>query len=252
MRNLYSENEIIEIVQKIIKSKKYNTIYPKTVENTARRCFEKYDKKHVEKKTKTALHQIWSAYYKSKPNFDDVFNDFVKNINDGKNIKEEIIRILSFQSSTRERLMIIDDFYCKIFSITGYPEIIIDHACGLNPLSIFWMGLPDNTRYFAYDIDNGLIEFLRLVIGYLGLNNIIGFQLADIFVDEFEYADIVLMLKFLPVIEQQEKGSSLEILRKQNCRYLVVSFPIKSLSGVEKGMTGFYSKWFKNLIKDEN
>ncbi len=249
---MYNDKDIAEIVQKITSSKKYRTVYPKTVEHTVKRCLERYDKKQVEKKARTILHQIWSAYYKSKPDFDDIFNTFVKNISSGANVKEEIIEILSHQSSTRERLLILDDFYDKIFEITGYPDTITDHACGLNPLSVLWMGLPENTKYHAYDIEHSLIEFIGLIINHLGLRNKMEACLGDILVDEFDYADVVFMLKFLPVIERQEKGSSLEILRKQKCRFLVVSFPVKSLSGAEKGMIKFYSEWFSSLIKDEN
>jgi 16S rRNA (guanine(1405)-N(7))-methyltransferase len=156
------------------------------------------------------------------------------------------------KGTTRERLAILDDFYGKIFDITGNPDSIIDHACGLNPLSVLWMGLPDNTKYYAFDIESNLVEFLVSVIGYLGLHDKMEAQMGDILVDEFNYADVVFMLKFLPVIEQQEKGSSLKVMKKQKCRYLVVSFPVKSLSGVEKGMASFYSNWFRNLIKEEN
>lgn len=245
-------SEITEIVQKIINSKKYKTIYPKTVDHTVKNCLEKYDKKQVEKKARTILHQIWSAYYKCKPDFDDVFDTFVKNINNGGNIKEEVSKILSLQSSTRERLLIFEDFYSKIFEITGYPDSIIDHACGLNPLSMFLLPLLDNVKYYAYDIESSLVEFLNLIIHYLGLHDRIESRLGDVFADEFDYADVVFMLKFLPVIEQQEKGASIDILRKQKCKYLVISFPVKSLSGAEKGMTNYYSEWFRNLIKDEN
>ena len=249
---MYNDNDIAEIVQKITSSKKYGTIYAKTVEHTVRRCLEKYDKKQVEKKARTILHQIWSAYYNSKTDFENIFNTFVKNINNGGNIRKEITKILAVQSSTRERLTILENFYGKIFDITGNPHSIIDHACGLNPLSVLWMGLLDNTKYYAFDIESNLVEFLESVIGYLGLHDKMEAQMGDILVDEFNYADVVLMLKFLPVIEQQEKGSSLKVMKKQRCKYLVVSFPVKSLSGAEKGMASFYSNWFKNLIKEEN
>ena len=248
---MYTDQDVTEIVQKIICSKKYRSIYSKTVENTVRCCFERYDKKQVEKNARNILHQIWSAYYRNKPDLKHLLDTFVSNINSGADIRQEILRLISVQSSTRERIPILDEFYDKIFSITGRPSSIIDHACGLNPLTMLWMNLSDNAKYYAFDIEKNLIEFLNSVIDFLGMAGKMDIRLSDILVDEFDYADVVFMMKLLPVLEQQ-KGSSLEVMQKQKCDHLVVSFPVKSLSGAEKGMRDFYSNQFKNTIKDEN
>jgi len=249
---MYNEQDITEIVQKIISSKKYKSIYDKTVERTVRQCLEKYEKKHVEKKSRNILHQIWSAYYGQKPDFKHILDEFKKNIGNGSDVKQEILKLLSVQSSTRERIPILNDFYGKIFSVAGCPSSIIDHACGFNPLTFLWMDLPENIKYQAYDIESNLTDFLKSIIDFLGLSDRIEIRQGDVMVDEFGYADIVFMMKFLPVLEQQQKGSSIEVMRKQMCKHIVVSFPVKSLSGAEKGMIGFYSNWFENLIKDED
>ncbi|MGB9597802.1 MAG: hypothetical protein ACPL7B_16070, partial [Candidatus Poribacteria bacterium] len=165
--------------------------------------------------------------------------------------KEKLIKILSLQSSTYERINILNDFYEQIFSIIEKPSSIIDHACGLNPLTYFWMKLNDNVKYQAYDIDSDLIWFLNSIFKLFELNNI-EVKLGDVLLDEFGYADVVFMLKLLPILEQQKKGSSLSVIKKQKCKYLIVSFPIKSLSGNEKGMIKFYSNWFKKTIEGEN
>ena len=131
-----------------------------------------------------------------------------------------------------------------IFEITGVPSLIIDHACGLNPLTLPWMNLPSTTKYSAYDIDEEEIEFLR--------SNGIDANLGDLLCDTFIYADVVFMLKLLPCLEHQKKNCSLEILKKQKCKFIVVSFPIKSISGKEKGMVDFYRNSFMNMVKSEN
>jgi len=142
-------------------------------------------------------------------------------------------------------------FYEHIFSVTGYPDSIIDHACGLNPLTIPWMNLPESTEYCAYDIDVCQIRFLNSVFNILGLPQGINIGSGDVILDRFGYSDIVFMLKLLPPLEHQSKGSSLKIMQNQECRKMVISFPVKSLSGNEKGMAEFYSGWFINLIKDK-
>ena len=249
---MYNDQNVTEIVQKILSSKKYKSIYDKTVERVVKQCLEKYEKKHSEKKARNILHQIWSAYYDQKPDYKNILDKFMSNVNNGGDAKQEILKLISIQSSTSERIPILDDFYGKIFSVIGCPSSIIEHACGFNPLTTLWMNLPENMKYQAFDIENDLIDFLKSVIDFLNLSDRIEIRQGDVLIDEFDYADVVFMLKFLPVIEQQQKGSSLDVMRKQKCRYMVVSFPVKSLSGIEKGMSDFYSNWFKNLIKDED
>ncbi|MDQ1316739.1 MAG: rRNA ((1405)-N(7))-methyltransferase, partial [Candidatus Poribacteria bacterium] len=190
--------------------------------------------------------------YNQKPDYKHILNKFVSNVNNGGDAKQEILKLISIQSSTRERIPILDDFYGKIFTVTGRPSSVIEHACGFNPLTTLWMDLPENAKYQAFDIENDLIDFLKSVIDFLNISDRIEIRQGDVLVDEFGYSDIVFMMKFLPVLEQQQKGSSIEVMQRQNCKYMVVTFPVKSMSGVEKGMSDFYSNWFKNLIKDED
>ncbi len=252
---MFDNNDLNDIVQNIVNSKKYKGIYKKTIEHNVKRCLEKYGKRQAEERTRKILHQIWSAYYDKKPDYNCLYESFIeefKTIDKTESeIKKKLIKILSMQSSTCERIPILDDFYKRIFSITGEPLSIIDHACGLNPLTYLWMNLNNDVMYRGYDIDSDLICFLNSIFKLLGLSNIEA-RLGDVFVDDFDYADVVFMFKLLPILEHQEKGSSLNVIRRQKCKYLVVSFPTKSLSGKEKGMTRYYSNWFKKTIQSEN
>jgi 16S rRNA (guanine(1405)-N(7))-methyltransferase len=62
---------------------------------------------------------------------------------------------------------------------------------------------------------------------------------------------VALLLKLLPCLEHQQKGSSIEILKKLPCKYAVISFPVKSLGGKKSGMVDFYSNNFKSMIEKE-
>lgn len=251
---MFDDDDLNNIVQNIIQSKKYKSIYKKTIEHNVKICLEKYGKKQAEERARKILHQIWSAYYEKKPDFKHLYESLIQKFDiENKTeleIKEKLTNILSLQSSTYERISILDDFYKEIFSITEKPSSIIDHACGLNPLTYLWMKLNDDVKYQAYDIDNDLIWFLNSIFKFFELNNIEA-KLGDVLVDDFDYADTVFMLKLLPILEQQKKGSSLSVMKRQKCKYLIVSFPIKSLSGNEKGMIQFYSNWFKKTIENE-
>ena len=276
-----------EIIKKIKKSRKYKGVYGKTIERIVVDCVARFGQKRAEKEAKNLLHQIWGAFYSNRPDFEKILKKIKKDIiiykkadiqSNTKELwipafrlpagrqagmtKEIILPVLKLQSSVYERVSILENFYKKIFEIidlpAGGPISIIDHACGLNPLTIPWMNLPENTEYTAYDIDGEEINFLNQIFDLfkntpthqrMGVNT--KFALGDILCDEFDYADVVFMLKLLPCLEHQKKNCSLDILRKQKCKYLVISFPIKSIGGKDKGMTSFYGNSFKNMIKEE-
>ncbi|KKP31574.1 MAG: hypothetical protein A2312_03515 [Candidatus Staskawiczbacteria bacterium RIFOXYB2_FULL_32_9] len=259
-----------EIVEKIESSKKYKAIYIKTIVRVVANCILRFgdptslklrEARKIEKEAKNLLHQIWGAFYETRPDFNKILGKIEQDIKSETEVKEIILSILKLQSSVEERIPILEEFYKKIFEITGIPNSIIDHACALNPLTISWMNLPGTTTYKAYDIDKDEIEFLKSVFRLLNNNyysttrsrvgEVIKFELGDLLVNEFEYADVVFMLKLLPCLEHQKKNCSLEILKKQKCKFLVVSFPIKSIGGKEKGMCEFYRNSFKNMVSSE-
>jgi 16S rRNA (guanine(1405)-N(7))-methyltransferase len=59
--------------------------------------------------------------------------------------------------------------------------------------------------------------------------------------------DVVLLLKTLPCLEQQEKGASLRLLQSLRTRFVVVSFPRGSLGGRDKGMHENYSQFIRGI-----
>jgi len=176
------------------------------------------------------------------------------------NEKEVVLPILSLQSSVKERIPILGDFYKKIFEVTGVPDSIIDYACGLNPLTYFWMNLP-MVQYKAFDIDEEEVDFLNAAFKLLGVKNVAA-HLGDVLCDpakrsqgplsgptNLESADVVFLLKLLPCLEHQKKNSGIEIIKKLKCKFVVVSFPVKSLGGKKEGMADFYSNNFKKMVE---
>ncbi|MDP2926844.1 MAG: hypothetical protein Q8N65_01770 [bacterium] len=247
-----------ELARKILASKKYSSLYPKTVLRIAEDCLSKYPEKEVEKKARQLLHQIWGIFYPTRPDFNKLLEKFKETIKivggrtshklSSQEVKEAAWPILKLHASTKERIPFLDQFYNQIFRVTGQPKIIIDLACGLNPLTYFW--LPKGVKYFAFDIDQEQAQFLASVFKLLKVNRVkIG--LGDVFGDRFPKADVVFLLKILPLIRQQQKTQSLEILEKQDAKYVVVSFPTKTVSGREKGMADFYTKQFEELIREK-
>lgn len=247
-----TDQQVADLVEKIASSKKYKSLYKPTIERIVRESAGRYESKELEMKVRNLLHQAWGAYWETRPNFRKLFDRFQEEVGNGKSVEEAVSLILSLQSSTKERLPILADFYRNIFAVTGVPSSVQEQACGLNPLTYFWMDLPKAATYKAYDIDTDEVTFLNDVFKCLGLENQVEVFPGDVLVDKFGYSDIVFMLKLLPCLEYQKKGSGLEILKQQNCRFIVVSYPIKSIKGIEKGMAEFYTQQFEELIKDED
>lgn len=245
------ESTIQTITQKILSSKKYKGLYDKTIERIVKNSIEKYGEKHAEEKARNVLHQIWGAYYPIQTSVDKLTKNFTSAFEEELPLKKALLPILSLHASTNERISLLDDFYKKIFAITDMPLSIIDHGCGFNPLTIPWMELPQTCIYRGFDISETQTVFLNNIL-HANFTMSAETETQDIFVDSFPYADIVFMFKLLPTFEQQQKNSSLEIMRKQKCTYLVVSFPVKSIGGKEKGMTEFYTQKFLSDIAKEN
>lgn len=52
-----------------------------------------------------------------------------------------------------------------------------------------------------------------------------------------------MLLKVAPCLEQQEPGSTLRFLTDLPARWIVVSFPSRSLGGHARGMVEHYGQW---------
>lgn len=227
-----------EIKKEILKSKNYSEISDFTIERLITEGSIKYKKqKDIVKYVKKELHIIWGAFFKK-------FVDFDKYIDN----PEKLIQI---HNSTNERISFISDFYIQIFkNIPIQVNSIADYGCGLNPLNIQHMNLKSNTTYYAYDIYKPEIEFLNKY-GERYLKNIhLKAEVRDLFEEDSNQYDVVFLFKILPVLEEQKKGSSIEILKRINTKYFVISFPLRSLSGKNVGMDSFYTDWFENILSE--
>jgi 16S rRNA (guanine(1405)-N(7))-methyltransferase len=244
-------HEVEQIVRNILSSRKYKNLYEPTVRRVTASCFAKYGGKKAEEEARNELHRIWGSYYGIRPDFHKLFRRFKDGLADSGDAKTSILPILNRQSSTKERIPILDDFYRKIFAITGIPKTIIDHGCGLNPLTYFWMGLKDDSRYSARDIDAEETDFINAVMAETGKSSQVSARTGDILEDSPEKADVAFMLKLIPPIEQQEKGAALPTIKKQDSPFVVVSFPVASISGGKRGMAEFYEKQFEEIVSGE-
>jgi len=228
------------IFKNIKESKGYSEISDFTINRLINSGYAKYKRdKDVIQYVRKELHVVWGAFFKKHIKFDEY----------GDNRNE----LLSLHTSTSERQAFVKNFYNKIFSYINCDiKSIADYGCGLNPLNIPEMNLSKNVNYYAYDIYHGEIAFLNEYINNHFENINFKAEVKDAFeVDDKEY-DVVFVLKVLPVLEEQNKSCSRDILEKINSKYFVVSFPTKSLSGKDVGMNTFYTERFEKLLKEMN
>lgn len=245
------QQELEKITDKILSSRKYRSLYRPVVERTVKTCLEKYKAEEVEEKSRNLLHQTWGAFLVGQPNWPKLRKKLEAGLSEGLEKKELVKGILIEHNSTEERLPCLDEFYERIFRITGIPESIADYGCGLNPLTLPWMNLTRNTKYEAYDIDCGEVDFLNQALSLLGWNGIAKVQPGDLLSNSTASAEMGLYLKILPVLEHLEHGISLKILKESPTKWQAVSFPVASLSGREKGMVDFYSLRFESWLNSE-
>jgi 16S rRNA (guanine(1405)-N(7))-methyltransferase len=202
---------------------------PKTVDRVVQSS-------NSEKDAKKKLHQIWGAYYSSIPKFKKLEDKSV----------DDLLRI---HSSTNERMGDYPEFYKRIFEITGVPRKITDIACGFNPLAYKYIREFGDIEYVGIDIDVAEVEFINI---YMEESPEVSCKVGDVFdeetwIEDANSSDILLLLKLLPVLEQQTKGTSQDFINKLTTNHLIISFPTKSISGKEKGMTNNYLEWFRDL-----
>jgi 16S rRNA (guanine(1405)-N(7))-methyltransferase len=195
--------------------------------------------KEILKAAKRKLHQVYAAYLTPKA------AARLSQLATGSQEPRDACReALSLHTSTTERLPILEELYGHIFAVTGVPKQVLDLACGLHPFGLPWMGLPESSAYLAMDIDCELMALL----GRFFPNQLVA-ECRDILVrPPQEPADVAFLLKAVPVLEQQERGASLKLLRSLRTDYAVVSFPVRSLGGRGKGMEEHYGAMAEELI----
>lgn len=263
------------IVDRILASAKYRTIYRPTVMRIVDELAGRYLAKDLEKAVRNKMHQVWGAFARRANleklgqtvsnciKLNQTETNCIKLGKTGKNLEKLnktesdfvkmrscVLPILKLQTSTDERINILDDYYNKIFEITGKPKVVFEPACGLNALTYFWMG--EGVKYIGYDVDLRQIDFINQIFAECGVEKNAQVMLGDIFEEKYIEADVTMFLKVLILLERQKRGSSLNVLQKCKSKYIVISFPTRSISGKKKGMREYYKKYFQNLVAGQN
>jgi 16S rRNA (guanine(1405)-N(7))-methyltransferase len=239
------QNQLLEkIISEILSSKKFKGINEKLVRDITEDFSTKYKIKDIEKEVRNKLHQIWGTYFASIPDY----KKLVQKVTTGQISTKDLLRI---HVSTSERVGFIEDFYHQIFSDIKEVNSVLDIGCGFNPLSVEYMKLANGVQYTCLDIDSNELDFLKEVLSK-NKNIVFDFYQTSILDYEIKNFDVIFMLKLLQNIEQQKKNKGVEVFIDaiNRAKYVIVSFPTKSVTGKSKGMESSYSTWFEKILSD--
>ena len=211
--------------------------------------------KKIARKKLRAIYGVFSKSHVSK-NKKEKFIENTKSALDSKDSEKEkelAKKLLKTHISTNERLKYYELVYEKLFLITGMPDSICDLGCGYNPFSYVFLNC--KPKYVATDIST---EDMTFINNYFKIKNVPGkaFQ-ADLTKSEdvlkvskeTKNFDICLCFKLLDSLESKHKGASRELLSSLNCKYIIVSFPKKTISG--KNSISGKRLWFTRILEEQ-
>lgn len=246
------KKELLELLIKEIKSKKQ---IEELEDNYIKEKIEKYfltkgdirkkiEEEFIQKKDKIVKNKIFKTVVKKiREEIGIVYGSFLtqdftkkeKILDKIKNYDEDNIEdILKLHKSTRERINYYKEIYSKIFQFCK-PKKIADLACGLNPISYFFIEkeLGFSPKYFASDLNPKDMEFLNLFFKKFKINGVAkAYDIVDLKIlkdKDFQECDLVFLFKALDSFEQIKKDISKKLLEEINAKNIVISFPTKSL-----------------------
>lgn len=245
------QDELSALVRQVAAGAGYRGISPDLIAAVgARELARQRTLKAAVKATRSKLHQVAGAYF-ARQDYDrwlGLLGDAASTGNSDA-LKLACLTILGAHTSTRERLPILDELYIHTLGQLGPIGSVLNVACGLNPLTIPWMPLAADTEYRAYDVYPALAAFLNAAFPLLGVRGMA--EVVDVTaMPPRDHADVALVLKALPCLEQLDRAAGSRLLRALDARHVLVSFAVRSLSGRSKGMSGHYDAHLRGLVAE--
>ena len=230
-----------DITKEVLNSKKYFAIDEEVIKFISKEEAIKFKKQSdVVKSVKNKLHQVHEVFLPA---------DDLKSLS-----KCDAEALLRLHVSTRERLGFYQEFLKEVFDSAAkvlnkdFIESCIDIGAGFNGVALCEYGYFKNriNSYKAFDINREATQALNKFFELEGCQNAVAIT-QGIFDEDLKIdAEVCLMLKLLPVLISQCSGKTQDILdrifSKINSKVVIVSFPIKSLSGRDVGMAENYEK----------
>jgi 16S rRNA (guanine(1405)-N(7))-methyltransferase len=247
------DDRLTSLVESIRSSAKYRRVSEDLIRRIgARELDRRRSLKEAMAATRAELHQIGGAYLDRGVHYQ--YQEWLAALReatrsgDPEALRQVCAAVMRQHASTRERLPILEEFFTTTLAGIAPVHRLLDVACGFNPLAIPWMPLAPDAEYYACDIYEDLIAFVNEFFSLLGVRG--RAEVADVAssLPPTPPVDVALLLKTLPCLEQTDRTASLRLLETIPAAHLLVSFPVRSLGGRQKGMIAHYEAHFRELI----
>jgi 16S rRNA (guanine(1405)-N(7))-methyltransferase len=239
------------IVREVQKGSRYRAIHAPLLRNIAALEIKKgRSNKETVKAVRNKIHQVGSAYQPQEIDYGVLtgkLHDLPKDVHSPL-VKDFCRQAMQLHTSTRERLGILDTFYVTCLESLGPIRSLLDLACGLNPLALPWMPVSPDVKIYVCDIYTDQIEFLNHFFAHF---NIEGNAFCCDLTQEIPAIEtqVTFILKTIPCLEQIDKQIGARLISGIQSPHLLVSFPVQSLGGQNKGMRKFYNEHFNTLME---
>lgn len=244
-------NTLDKLVAAVGQGRRYSHIMPDLVKRITCEEADKFRKpSQVIKSARSRLHQIGGAFQGKPINFGQWETRLKELPTDIRHpaVMQYCQEMMQLHVSSLERLSILPEFFKMTLEAVRPIHSVLDLACGLNPLAIPWMGLNDQLTYTACDIYEDMVGFLNTFFRHFSPDSI-AFTCDITQMKEFPKVQLALLLKTLPCLEHLNKNIGSRVLENIHADHILVSFPVKSLSGHEKGMRENYQSYFYSILK---
>jgi len=223
-------------------SPKYRGVYSGAVERVYMDALRRHGSKGADKAARAELHRIAGAFL--SPNDLKKARTLLEAAKSGDGGALE--RVLALHASTRERLPEMAALYARALPALGSPRTILDLACGLNPLYLGSLGL--SVR--GIELQTDAARLVNEWAGALGWD--VRVEPGDLASGApFPEADATLLMKLLPLLEKQMVGGGQALLSRVRSKKAMVTFPTRTLSGRNVGMSGHYEATFEQTLPAE-
>ena len=204
----------------------------------------------VIKDVRKILHDIYGVFILDSRKRKELFFELKEEICRNKKISDKVLElhrnILLTHRSTKERLPYYGKIYKKIFSLD--IDSILDLGSGLNIFS--YPFIPNKKiEYIATELtddDCNLIDDYFKLMECFGLRG--GSLKGDLInLKYFPKTDACFIFKILDSLEELKRDMSRDLLGRIKSKYIIVSFPTKTLSG--KVLSKKRLSWFNKIAK---
>ncbi|MBX6178941.1 hypothetical protein ISD45_10350 [Pseudomonas aeruginosa] len=241
------EIDVERVLSVVMQSPKYRDISADTVRNITIWASRRAEsEKEAVKLVKRKLHQIFAAFLplSAKRSVERLVDKTLDG--DADQSFAACKEILALHASTEERLPILHEYGVLLRSLVPPNGTVLDIACGLNPFTLPFVGL-QGARYIASDIDCRLMTDIDRFLRAIDPRN--AGVCSDALVSRpSERVDVVLLLKAVTTLEQQEKGASASLIAGLPAPTILMSFPTRSLGGHRRGMEATYRSLASSLF----